>query len=130
MREPTHSTEPVFTITTLAELSALQRALQVALRCDDADDPAVVGSPIVAALAHRAVDAMIEADRQRGRDIGRWRSWRQLESRPNVLDFVERRKASMPDWGGLELGVRRTLVESWIAPFVADATLLDALVGV
>ena len=127
--DPLDVIEPLFRVDDPAELVALQRALQVALRCEDAEDPAVVGSPIVAALAHRVVDALIAAEERRGRGTQRWRSWRLVDSHPDVLAFVERRKASTPSWSTLAVDARRALVESWIAPLVADATLLDALVG-
>ena len=127
--DPLDVIEPLFRVDDPAELVALQRALQVALRCEDADDPAVVGSPIVAALAHRVVDALIAAEERRGRGAQRWRSWRLLSAHPEALALVERRKASMPGWSALAVDARRALVESWIAPLVADATLLDALVG-
>lgn len=124
MPDPTHSIEP-FQITDISDLHALNRALQVALRADS-DDPALVGSPIVAALAHRVVDALIEAERARSGASAeaRWASWRRIESRPDLLAWARRTSTAAPRWATWTRPERQRYVEALIAPFVAtDATM-------
>lgn len=131
MQDPTHSTEATLVIDDVVELQALNRALQVALRCEAADDPAVLGSPIVAKLAHRVVDVLVKRDeaKQGRRAVEKWERWRRAESRPTLLAYAERRVAATENWSDLSVEVRRQMVESWIAPFVAPVAWIEHLLG-
>ncbi len=80
----------LFEVSEKYELLALHRALFEAKRHADPDDTAIVGSPYVAALSLRVVDALAELDDLPTFGPG-WREWQRAEKHEHRLPLVRNR---------------------------------------
>lgn len=111
-----------FTISDEYELIALHRALfeaQFAVSPHDGDVP---GSPLLASLANRVVDSLIQQD-------PRWTQWRVASRHPDRVEIVRQRLHADPRWGDMSLLGREKHVRNHLAPLIPDDDLLVSLVG-
>ncbi|HET7229380.1 MAG TPA: hypothetical protein VFJ16_05225 [Longimicrobium sp.] len=118
------------TLTDRMELYALHRALMEAKFHADPDATEVQGSPYVATVSHRVLDALIvaeEAERNQRAADG-WRDWRRGEQHDWLRRFVLTRLAQYPRLTPEQrIDYVRALTgplivdEAWVAAVIADA---------
>jgi hypothetical protein len=104
------------------ELVALHRALFEAQFAVDPHDRDVPGSPILAALANRVVDALTQID-------PRWSEWRDAEKHPDRVAVAARHLHANPSWASWSDAERERQVRNHLAPLVASTSLVAALCG-
>ncbi|HEU4557171.1 MAG TPA: hypothetical protein VFS20_04950 [Longimicrobium sp.] len=107
------------TITDQTELYALYRALMEAKFHESPNAPEVQGSPYVASVVHRVVDALIEAEEaaSNARAVAKWRDWRRGEQHDWLRRFVLARLAEHPQ---LTPEQRDKHVRALTAPLIVD----------
>lgn len=112
----------LITVTEKHELIALHRALFEAQFAAAPHDKDVPGSPLLASLANRVIDALAEDD-------PRWRDWRMASQHPERVEIVRERLPSDPRWKGMLQSEREAHVRNHLAPLVPDEALLADLIG-
>ncbi len=110
-----------------ADLNALHRALVEAKFNHGPQDQLVSGSPLVAKIANRVVEALEAAANEERPDSPLRDSWRWLENRPDILAVVRERLAEAEQAFSLSRQQKRELLEALIAPFLASDETLDSL---
>ena len=118
----------LFEVSEKYELLALHRALFEAKHHADPDDTAIVGSPYVAALSLRVVDALAELDDPPTFGPG-WREWQRAEKHEHRLPLVRSRIEECSPWSKWDADQKREYVRILLAPLVAEATTLADLVA-
>jgi len=112
--------EPLFAITDNYELIALHRSLFEAQFTVEPHSRDVPGSPLLASLANRVVDALTQQD-------PRWSEWRIAANHPDRVQIVRRRLPEEPGWSGMSQAERETHVRNHLAPLIPDGDLLHSL---
>ncbi len=105
------------------ELSALHRALMEAKFVEIANSRDVAGSPYVAGLAHRVLDALIRQDEERKgpQARGSWEEWRKLDSSRREWKIGVRRAKEQSDWDELSGDEKSRLGRDLLAPCEVEA---------
>ena len=112
--------EPLFTITDKYELLALHRSLFEAQFAVDPHSRDVPGSPILASLANRIVDALNQQD-------PRWTEWRAASNHPDKVAIVRRRLPEESGWSSMSQAEREAHIHNHLAPLIPDDVLLQSL---
>jgi hypothetical protein len=118
----------LFEIDDAHELRALHRVLLEAKFHDAPDDAAIAGSPIVAALANRVVDALAMIDARAGK-ADAWGGWRRsatATSRPWAV--AVRRASETGGWIAWARDKKEAYARILLSPFVPDANALARFV--
>jgi hypothetical protein len=119
------------TISDRMELYALHRALMEAKFHAEPDASEVQASPYVASVAHRVLDALIQAEEASGdtRAAAGWRDWRRGEQHDWLRRFVLARLAEHPrltpaqrDEYVRTLAAPLTVGDAWVAEVIAAAS--------
>ena len=107
------------TLSDRMELYALHRALMEAKFHASPDAPEVQASPYVATVAHRVLDALIQAEEaaSNARAAAGWRDWRRGEQHDWLRRFVLARLAEHPQ---LTPRQRDEYVRTLAAPLIVD----------
>ena len=111
-----------FSVTDKYELLALHRALYEAQFSVDPHDRDVPGSPILANLANRVVDALTALD-------PRWADWRSADRHPDRVLIAERHLLADPRWTNMSRPERIAQVHNQLAPLVPSQDLVSKLAG-
>jgi len=114
--------QSTFTVSNKHELIALHRSLleaQFAITPHDRDVP---GSPLLASLANRVVDALCKSD-------PRWADWRHASKHQDRVRIVRDRLTNIKGWDTMPQYERETHVRNHLAPLVPDEQLLHSLSG-
>ncbi len=122
--------EDPFQITNLDDLQALQRALLEARFYSGAMGPEVPGSPVVADLHRRTVEAIAKHYASSGNagaveNMARWRRWSNRDRERNALVAI---LTSMKPWGDWPAERRAEVARSLVVPFIATEDELADLV--
>lgn len=112
----------LFEVSDRKELLALHRALMEARFHPDPEQPELAGSPFIAAMSHRVVDALASEDRPK------WDAWRKAESHRHRFPVVLSRIAEANAWPGWTDTQKHDFVELLLAPFRAEPTTVAELV--
>ena len=104
------------------ELIALHRALFEAQFSATPLDKDVPGSPLLASLANRVVEALSHQD-------PRWLDWRVASMHPERVRIVRERLPNDRRWKHMSLAEREEHVKIHLAPLIPDDDLLAELVG-
>lgn len=120
------------TINDYDELVAVHRALLELKTISNPNDEAVIGSPLVAQFAHRLLDTIIEADRERvGNDsASRWNSWRLLDESRREWGLIANQIANVDNWDRMSSEQRREYITNVASPFKLSEAQLDSLVDI
>ncbi|SRR5579875_189016 len=108
------------------ELIALNKALFEARFHENPECAEVQGSPLLAAIHSRLIDALIATEREQ-RKQSAWNEWRQWRNR-----VIEKRQVEQiikrVHWIKLSKQQKIALVQSLVAPFVAEQEEINSLV--
>lgn len=113
------------------ELLALHRALMEARFTLEANDPAVPDSPLVAAVANRVVDALIDLGKQ-SKGYGtaeEWIAWRRVDPTRREWRVVVNRLARNRSWQKQSREEKAAQAAMLMSPFVLTQEQLDQLVS-
>lgn len=119
------------TLTDRMELYALHRALMEAKFHAEPDASEVQASPYVASVAHRVLDALIQAeeDEANARAAAGWRDWRRGEQHDWLRRFVLARLAEHPQLTPAQrdeyvrtLAAPLTVGDAWVAEVIEAAS--------
>ncbi|MFB7739728.1 hypothetical protein ACFC08_36380 [Streptomyces sp. NPDC056112] len=97
----------------------------------DTPEGVFFGSPLIAAIQHRLLELVIDADSADGRAAARpqWEQWRQAEAHPHLLTVVRRHltenAATVAAWTPEQ---REAYVRTILAPLIPSAALLRELI--
>ena len=111
-----------FVVTDGLELQALHRALfeaQFAVTPLDRDVP---GSPLLANLSNRVVDALTTID-------PRWENWRSADNHPDRVAIARTHLAANPRWATMSRHERVAQVHNQLAPLVPSEELVATIIG-
>jgi hypothetical protein len=110
------------------ELLAVHRALMEAKFREAPNDPVLLGSPLLADVANRVVDALIGLDSQRHGSAGRdrWVEWRQLSPERREWKLAIQAVSSAESWSKWSQAERRSYVITVLAPFTLDDPSIEA----
>ena len=111
-----------FAVTDKYELIALHRALFEAQFSENPLDRDVSGSPLLASLANRLVDALTEID-------PRWADWREAEEHPDRVAIAKARLLARPGWASLPHEEKLKSINNQLAPLIPSAALIVELMG-
>ena len=109
-------------VTDKNELLALHRALFEAQFAVTPHDPYVPGSPILAALCNRVVDALTLLD-------PRWADWRSADQHADRVAIAEQHLLANPRWNQMSREQRIAKALNQLAPLVPSDSLISRLVG-
>lgn len=109
----------VFEASGYFELLALHNALLEAKFVETANNRDVAGSPLVATLARRALEALVSEDINRNgtKMLARWSEWRALDSSRREWGIAIRRAREKSDWSRLTCQEKESHARSLVAPF-------------
>lgn len=108
-------------------LLALHRVLMEAKFCEVPNDPVVAGSPLVAELANKVVDALVQWPDVPGGN--NWASWRKMDPTRREWQVAVRRAATMDEWSRLDPSTKREVAANLLSPFTIDGALIDQFVA-
>ena len=119
----------MFQVTDYYELLALHRALMEAKFAEDPNDQDIQGSPLIANLANRVVETLIEVEKRRGmsQTDERWMNWRIATKNRREWRVTEeyiRRTSAWQRWTEKE---KRTYVKDILSPLIIKDELLSEL---
>lgn len=108
-------------ITDYYELLALHRCVLEAKFHSDPEDGDIADSPLVAGLANRILEALEQAESQRGKpgEVKNWERWRKIDRRTYFWKTAVSFAVAYPRWSELGAHEKRELVATLLAPFVA-----------
>ena len=118
----------LFEVSDKYELLALHRALFEAKQHPDPEDRDVVGSPFVANLSLRVVDALAELDEPPTFGPS-WRDWQRAEKHEHRLPLVRSRIEECAPWSKWDADQKQEYVRTLLAPLVAESSTLSDLVA-
>jgi hypothetical protein len=113
------------TIDDYHELLALHRALMEAKFHGEPNDPAVPGSPFIAAVANRVVEALVAHDVERKGAAKReeWARWRAITPDRREWRLALGHATAMAKWDEWDDEMRTGVARTLMSPFVlGDAT--------
>ena len=112
------------------ELLALHRALFEAKLHRAPEDLDVAGSPILARLAERVIDALIEVEEANGKPDARttWTAWRQASNHPRRHAAIREAVESCSQWSQMTGDDRRSFVVDALSPLVGDDDLVASFI--
>lgn len=122
----------LFSVTDPMELLALHRALMEAKFHPNPESREIQGSPFVARIAERVVDALIQNEISEGRKgtADSWTAWRDAAKHDRCLSVAKQRLAetSKSIWESMASDARRAYVRDLLSPLIADDGLIGRLV--
>jgi hypothetical protein len=107
-------------VTDQHELIALHRALFEAQFAIEPHDRDVPGSPLLAIIANRVLDALTQVD-------PRWAEWREAGKHPDRVAIARKHLLADPRWGSMSPAERKNQVFNQLAPLVPNDDLVSAL---
>ena len=121
----------MFQVDDVLKLTVLHRALMESKFLDDPSDKAITASPILAALMHDVVDAIIAAEETNGNaeKAQRWRDWRVADLDRREMQFVRRHIARTEKWSAWSNEERRDILHILAAPLKPTKDAIDELLG-
>lgn len=122
--------KPSFQTDDYFELLALHRAIIEAKFHLDPEDRDVPGSPILARISERIVEAIGLMEDRMGKYGGSkgWESWRRNPG-TRFWNVAVEYAANFSDWHKLNLEQKRKLVTNLMAPFIADDNQISAFLS-
>lgn len=117
------TTEPLFKISSVNEL----RALHLMLMRRKFDGPAdeCFGSPYIASIQHRLVEALEQAEGDR------WVEWRQAAAHPTEVEVVRKHLIGETRWFATAAkDDQERYVRDLLAPLIPSPELLAELIGI
>lgn len=114
----------MFEIKDYRELNALNAALQEARYHADPDSPEALGSPFVAAIHERVLQAIFHHDNWSSEQIEVWLKW---ENRAIEQERV-RLYLSKCQWNTFSNNTKKDLVETLVRPFIATPCEIKELI--
>ena len=122
----------LFSVSDPMELLALHRALMEAKFHPNPEHREIQGSPFVARIAERVVDALIQYEiSERNKTAGdSWISWRDATKHDLCLNVVRQRLAetSRIIWDNMTSDARRAYVRDLLSPLIAGDDLIGNLI--
>ncbi len=117
-------------ISNIYELLAVHRALLELKYIEHPNSPEVVGSPFVAQVAHRILDALIDHERRQENTDGvkKWETWRLLDEDRREWKAIERQIKASSNWGRMNEDQKRQYVLDIAIPFKLASEKLAALI--
>ena len=111
-------------------LLAVHRALLELKSVTCPNDPAVIGSPLVASFANCVLDALIESELENGNTerADSWETWRRLDETRPEWQLVVQQLALGSNWRQMSREKRHEFVLALVSPFTVTAKQLDRLV--
>lgn len=116
-------TGPIVSLNSIDEVRTLHRMLMD--RKFDGPEDVFFGSPFIAAIQHRLVDALAAAEPTKD-----WDAWRDASRHPEKIDKVRQHLADLSDWWkGVPPAQREEHVRTVLAPLLLGKELLHELTG-
>lgn len=109
-------------------LLALHRALMEAKFCEVPSDLPVSGSPFVAEIAHKVVEALLEWKKAEGGE-GSWDEWRRIDASRPEWRIAVLRAAQGESWVKLDSATKAELSRNLLSPFTFDDALLTQFIA-
>lgn len=107
------------------DLLSLHRGLMEARFCDQANDPDVSGSPILAKIHRDIISAIIEADLSDGLSPERWKAWLKITEDRREWSVALKRASVSSLWRGFSYSDKATLTLDLLAPFDVDPEAVE-----
>jgi hypothetical protein len=119
-----------FAIDNYYELLALHRTIMEAKFSADPNDSCIQGSPFVAAVANRVVEALIEMETHREGEsaVAKWHDWRHISPERREYQMVESTLQSNPFWKTLGSAEQIKYVEDLVSPLQISHELIHQLI--
>jgi hypothetical protein len=120
-----------FAVTDYYELLALHRVVMEAKFSDDPNDRAIQGSPFVAAIANRVLEALIAMDIEKeGESAGlRWQNWRQVTPDYRQYQITKTILQSNTVWKTWDFDDQVKYVKDLVSPLQISDELIETLLG-
>ncbi len=100
------------------ELLAMLRAIMEA-KFEHSLNSEIVGSPYLASVANRIVDALIKIEKERGEFSSRkWENWRKIDSRRREWKLIRKRIKAVAQWGDWSVSERGKFLDLLLSPLV------------
>lgn len=113
------------------ELLALVRAIAEAKFHPQIRDEALQGSPVLARVAKRVLEAHVEAEVRDNPAIGsadEFEAWWLPENQPEWVDAVRERIRKTPSWPTFDDAMKRRWVSDLLSPMFIDDAYVESLV--
>lgn len=94
------------------------------IKFDEMPADAFLGSPHIAAVQHRLIDMLTDAEPNK-----RWDQWRQADQHPHRVDYIRRHIEQSTVWPTMPAEARRQYVQDLLAPLIPSQELLEELTG-
>ena len=112
-----------FEIKNEKELVVLHRALFAAKFPGANQDPALIGSPVLANLANRVVQALSESQKQEN-----WEEWRQAEKHEHIIQFVKKQIGTVSSlWETWSEEEKESYISYLLSPLIPGKALMKEL---